>query len=259
MAATIKMDPDISRSEADIESYAIVERLADAARAEADAQPSSEDQVRLVKELYEGPKKCRCCINWVDETPAGVEIDGSDSGSSDGSDDEEDETHPLILRRTVMRGEGRTQAHLHSIEIRSRQVRGVLFEVFKGLDGLHPRVKYLTFLAPFHQFFWRWDVFEAAIEKEENPSIRSVLLQLRSIVKRELAEALAVSKELTRNGVIAFKYLVRIYSKTNLYVTTFNAIDCREALSDSNSCLSQDHPLFLSFSFLLTPIIERTI
>ncbi len=110
-----------------------------------------------------------------------------------------------------MTGEGKTRVSLHSIEVRNAGARKVLFDVFRGFDGIHPEVKYLTFLAPFRQFFWRWDAFEKAVEQQEDPAVRPILVHLRAIVRRELADAFAVSKELTSNGVITYKYLWTLF------------------------------------------------
>ncbi len=186
----------------DLESFSIVERLADAIRSSDDVQTTPEDRARLVKDFYEGPRKCQCCVNWVEEIPANADLDVSDKDA---------ESHPLILRRNVMLGEGRTQLSVHSIEVCNAEVREVLYDVFAGFDGIHPEVNYLILLAPFRQFFWRWDAFETAIEKQENHLVKSILLQLRAIVRRELADAFAVSKELTSHGVIAFEYLWTIF------------------------------------------------
>ncbi|KAK0726250.1 P-loop containing nucleoside triphosphate hydrolase protein [Apiosordaria backusii] len=172
----------------DDESYSIIERLADAIRIEDEVHHNTEDRQRLVQDLYEGPKKCQCCLNWVNEMPADVEVD----------EDKEDCTYPLIVRRRVlptMNG-NKKRVELHSIEIRHPQVREVLFRVFEGYDNLVPQVKFLIFKAPFRQFFWRWDKFNEAIDREDNEVVKTILIQLRSLVRADLAEAFAVNDEL---------------------------------------------------------------
>jgi uncharacterized protein DUF7025 len=214
MASENIQDQD-ARSQADDDSYSIIEKLADAMRIEDDVQIKPEERAKLVRDLFEGPRRCECCINWVEELPPNVDLDGSD-------DDEG--PHPLILRRRILPGEtkeSKTKAEVHSIEIRSPEVREVLFKVFEGLDGLHPDVKYLIFLAPFCQFFWRWEAFEKAVAEQPDESVKAILLQLRAIVKRELADAFAVSKELTSNGVITFRYLWTIFPPGELIYTNF--------------------------------------
>lgn len=162
-------------SEPDDFTYSIVERV---------------QHVRLspdlVQDLYEGPRKCQCCINWVEEAPANLDLSPIKE-----EDDDEQKGPPLIIRRKVLPGEGKTQADIHSIEIRNAAVRKILCDVFSGYDFITDQVKYLVFLAPFRQFFWRWDKFENAVGAAEDDAVKAILVQLRAIVKVELAEAFA--------------------------------------------------------------------
>lgn len=182
----------------DEDSFSVIERLADAIRVEDDVRIGAEDRQRLVQDLFEGPKKCQCCVNWVNELPEGVDLDAVKV---------EDASHPIIVRRRILPGESKAQVAIHSIEVCNPAVRQVLFRVFEGLDGIVPEVRYLVLRAPFRQFFWRWDRFEKAIEDEENEIVKTVLVQIRAIVKPDLAEAFAVAKELVPHGIITFKHL----------------------------------------------------
>lgn len=182
----------------DEDSFSVIERLADAIRVEDDVRIGAEDRQRLVQDLFEGPKKCQCCVNWVNELPEGVDLNAVKV---------EDASHPIIVRRRVLPGESKAQVAIHSIEVCNPAVRQVLFRVFEGLDGIVPEVRYLVLRAPFRQFFWRWDRFEKAIEDEENEIVKTVLVQMRAIVKPDLAEAFAVAKELVPHGIITFKHL----------------------------------------------------
>ncbi|KAK1835756.1 putative nucleotidase [Podospora conica] len=182
----------------DEDSFSVIERLADAIRIEDDVRIGPEDRQRLVQDLYEGPKKCQCCVNWVSEIPKGVDVAAVKV---------EECPHPIIIRRRILPGESKAQVQIHSIEVCNPAVRQVLFRVFEGLDGIIPEVRYLVLRAPFHQFFWRWDRFEKAIEDEENEIVKAVLVQIRAIVKPDLAEAFAVAKELVPHGIITFKHL----------------------------------------------------
>ncbi len=223
------------------DSYSVIERLADAIRIEDDPRLTAEDRARVVQDLYEGPRKCQCCINWVDEVPLDAELDVLEK---------QDDTHPLILRRRVMPGEEKTQVLVHSIEVRHPGARAVLFDVFKGLDGIVPEVKYLVFRPPFQQFFWRWDRFEAAIEAEQDEFVKSVLLQLRAIVKRDLAEAFAVSEELTSHGVITHKYLWTLFAPGEIIYTNDGGPDQFYILYSSHERPHLGHPYEVSTQFV---------
>jgi len=209
-----------SGSQAEDDSYAIIEKLADAIRIEDDVQASAVDRAKLVRDLFEGPRQCECCINWIDDAPCNVDLEAAD--------DADEDSHPIILRRRIFPGvnkDSKAKTTVHSVEIRSSAAREALFEVFSGLDGLHPDVKYLIFRAPFYQFFWRWQAFEKAIADQENEKVKAVLVQLRAIVKRELADAFAVSNELTSNGVITFRYLWTLFPPGELIYSSLSACE----------------------------------
>ncbi|KAK4194226.1 P-loop containing nucleoside triphosphate hydrolase protein [Triangularia verruculosa] len=231
----------------DEESYSIIERLADAIRIED--QVDAEDRQRLVQDLYEGPKKCQCCLSWISKMPEDVEDD----------EDKEDCTYPLIVRRRVlptMNG-SKKRVELHSIEIRHPQVREALFRVFENYDNLVPQVKFLIFKAPFRQFFWRWDEFNKAIDEEKSELVKTILIQLRSLVRADLAEAFAVKDELVSHGIITFKHLWILYSPGSVVYETarynkqtplgeFFIVTEVEA-PDENPERYQRHPQYLLF------------
>jgi len=127
----------------DDESFSYIERLVDTRlRIADDADASSGDRTRLVQELYEGPKQCACCINWVDEPPANVSVAVS----------EPENPYPLTVRRTLLPGSDTTLTKLHSIQVHDAEVRRILIEqVFEGYDHVTVRLKHLVLYAPFVQ------------------------------------------------------------------------------------------------------------
>ena len=162
--------------------------------------PHATSNCPLVQTLYEGPRLCSCCTNWVDYLP-----DNADS------DTEDDEDLPLIVRHSVIRGEDSSRVSVHSIEVRDSAARDLLFPVFEGFDQVNPSINYLVFHAPFKPFFYRWSQFEAAFDACTEPRTKAILTQLHTIVKAELAEAFAIWEELVQNGVISYPYLWTIF------------------------------------------------
>ncbi|KAH8897724.1 P-loop containing nucleoside triphosphate hydrolase protein [Thozetella sp. PMI_491] len=188
----------------DDDSFSVIERLADAIRIEEDPRLNAEDRERILQVLYEGPRKCQCCFNWVNELPPKLKIVEPQAAP--------EPSHPLVIRRRLVpSGPRGAMTAIHSIDICHEGVRAVLHDVFKGYDNLMPFVRHLQFKPPFYQFFWRWDRFEKAIEEVEDEYVKTVLIQLRDVVKKELAGAFAVTKELTSHGVITFKYLWTLF------------------------------------------------
>ncbi|KAJ0347508.1 hypothetical protein KNSL1_006393 [Colletotrichum chrysophilum] len=198
-------------------SFSVIDRLTETIRAEEEVKISQEDRNAIVQDLYEGPKKCQCCINWMTECPHGVDLAALEKDESD-----DDESNPIIVRRRVTPGKAGSLVTIHSIDIRHAATRKVLIDIFKPYDGIVHDLKYLAFLAPFHQFFWRWEAFEKAIAEEEEEQVKKILTILRSIVKRELAGAFAVSKELISHGMITYDYLWTLFAPGEVVYS-----DCR--------------------------------
>lgn len=65
------------------EQFAIIELLVDA------LPIGDENRQRLVQDLLEGPRKCACCINWIDERPPDAQL---------GVVEAEECAHPIIVR-----------------------------------------------------------------------------------------------------------------------------------------------------------------
>ncbi|KAJ0314578.1 hypothetical protein Brms1b_006733 [Colletotrichum noveboracense] len=198
-------------------SFSVIDRLTETIRAEEEVKISQEDRNAIVQDLYEGPKKCQCCINWMTECPHGVDLAALEKDES-----ADDESNPIIVRRRVTPGKAGSLVTIHSIDIRHAATRKVLIDVFKPYDGIVHNLKYLAFLAPFHQFFWRWEAFEKAVADEEDEQVKKILTILRSIVKRELAGAFAVSKELISHGMITYDYLWTLFAPGEVIYS-----DCR--------------------------------
>ncbi|KAL3296081.1 TOB3 (member of AAA-ATPase family) [Colletotrichum asianum] len=192
-------------------SFSVIDRLTETIGAEEEVKISQEDRNAIVQDLYEGPKKCQCCINWMTECLHGVDLAALEKDESD-----DDESSPIIVRRRVTPGKAGSLVTIHSIDIRHAATRKVLIDIFKPYDGIVHDLKYLAFLAPFHQFFWRWEAFEKAIADEEDEQVKRILTILRSIVKRELAGAFAVSKELISHGMITYDYLWTLFAPGEL-------------------------------------------
>ncbi|GKT63409.1 ATPase AAA+ type core [Colletotrichum tofieldiae] len=205
---------EVSDSSKYNEDFSVIERLADAIRIEEDVVIDQQDEEAIVQDLYEGPRKCQCCINWMTECPNVVDL-----AELNKVDDEDEVGNLLVIQRRVKPSQSGTVVSVHSVEIRHAATRKVLIDVFRPLDGIVHNIKYLTFLAPFYPFFWRWERFEEVVVEEQDTTVKKVLVMLRGIVKRELAGAFALGKELVAHGVITFNYLWTLFAPGELIYT----------------------------------------
>jgi len=105
--------------------------------------------------LFEGPPKCICCINWVEEYPDDVKenIEGVEGAC---------QYALLVRKRKSYNKDNPDPLELDSILIRSPLIKRVLEGVFRGYPGITVKLEYLSFKAPFAPFLYRWTVFEKA-------------------------------------------------------------------------------------------------
>ncbi|KAI1384743.1 putative AAA family ATPase [Hypoxylon trugodes] len=159
-------------------------------------------QLCAVKTLYEGERKCACCVNWVEELP-------DDVGPS-AEEESENRRHALLIRLQRNHNDGKPLV-LHSIVIQSTYLKTLLGEVFQDYSGITTTLKKLVFRAPFYYFFYEWNRLERLARQIEDPVGKSHARLLRKILKSELKETISVSDDLRRNGVITYDYLWTIF------------------------------------------------
>jgi hypothetical protein len=97
-----------------------------------------------VKALYEGPQKCSCCINWVEEYPDNLK---------EGLLGTREIQKHAIVTKNIRNHKGTKPTALHSIDIQSPSLKKVLERVFEGYRGITPGLDNLTFSTPFQAFF----------------------------------------------------------------------------------------------------------
>ena len=99
-----------------------------------------------VKKLYEGPSKCACCINWVEEYPDNLK-ESIESTS-------EAKEHALLVR-VKWDHEYQRPTTIDSIVIQSPLLKSFLRSLLDGYPGISPKLDILVFEAPFRCFFHR--------------------------------------------------------------------------------------------------------
>jgi len=109
--------------------------------------------------LFEGPPKCACCINWVEEYPDDIKenIEGAEGAGQ----------YALLVRKRKSHNKDNPDPlELDSILIRSPLIKRVLEGVFRGYPGITVKLEHLSFKAPFAPFLHRWSAFEKAAQSE---------------------------------------------------------------------------------------------
>lgn len=168
-----------------------------------------------VKTLYEGPPKCSCCINWVEEYPQDLRENLEQSAES--------RSHALVLRKSKKHDGGGDERslELHSIVVRSAHMKAMLRRVFKDYAGVTPELKKVTFDKPFTPFFHRWQEFgEAVADPPSDDEVAQAHWQLLyDTVRAELAETITKSQDLIDHGVMTMELVWTLFKPHDIVYT----------------------------------------
>jgi hypothetical protein len=158
--ATINNDPAAISLPADEFDGTRIQR--DDSRSRTDAQKGSKITQGMKAEvmtLFEGPPKCDCCTNWVEEYPDDI---GEKIEAAEGTT----QYAVLARKRKSHNKENPDPLELDSIVIRSPLIKRVLEGVFGGYPGVTVKLEKLSFKAPFAPFLHRWTALEEAARCE---------------------------------------------------------------------------------------------
>jgi hypothetical protein len=120
------------------------------------------------KILYEGPPKCACCKNWVEEYP--------DDLKSNIEVTKESQQHAVLVRyRKCHSTSSKKSLEVDSIVIQSPLLKTVLGRVFNDYPGVTPALEFLTFASPFQPFLYCWEAFQDEVAGETHEASREHL------------------------------------------------------------------------------------
>lgn len=157
--------------------------------------------------LFEGPRKCDCCINWVENFPEDVK-EAVEATS-------EAKTYAIICRIKKSHGKSKEPLELDSIVIQSPLLKSVLGDVFADYPGITTTLEELTFVAPFWEFFYRWDALTESQEQQEFDTQEHTRVLLDALSLR-LRDVRRVALDLFQNNVITYDYLWTLFPPGNL-------------------------------------------
>lgn len=176
------------------------------------------------KHVYEGEKKCDCCINWVEEKPE----------QKDPIESEKTAGYALLIRNKISHGsDGRKAMEIHSIVIQSPLLKRFLGGVLENYPGVTTTLDRLTFSSPFAPFVHRWDRFEKAIEEEKDELTKSHVNLLLSVLEAELLDTRTAMKDFVANTVIPFEHLWTIFVPGEIVFTMMDDQECAFRLKDA--------------------------
>lgn len=221
-------DPSFSRSsETSVWFKDVLTRLQQAADhcepevlesgANVSTQPTSHGLSCTIKNLYEGPARCDCCFNWVEDYPNNVRESTEDT--------EETKKHALIIRNMKGHGTKRSMV-IHSIQIQSPLLRTILEGVFRNYPGITAGLEMLTFKAPFRAFFYRLEELRLSVDKQTDQRTMDHLELLYKAISTDMMPTLQMHQDLLMNHVITYDYVWTLFPPGELVYTKIEDHDC---------------------------------
>ncbi|KAF6220900.1 hypothetical protein HO133_002580 [Letharia lupina] len=150
------------------------------------------------KELYREDER----YPWDDWSPDDIDLDPEETPEA--------KKYALIVRREKSVAQNSSLV-LHSVSVQSPLIRKVLGVVFDGYKGMTTKLKDLTFNAPFHEFFYRWDCFQQQIREETDDLVLEHIMLLQNVISGEIQPHLEKRQELLDNGLVTFDYLWALF------------------------------------------------
>lgn len=198
-------DRPTATEDSDSESNASIESRSSSA--DPDAFEKVNEAVGLecaIQTLYEGPPKCECCKNWVEEYPEDLRMAIEE--------EEQSKQKALVVRMRKNHGDGKALV-LDSVVVQSESLKTTLGQVFEGYQGITSSLKKLVFRAPFHPFHYRWEKFRQVLERQkvEDPESASYTQLLYDVLHRELRDTMAEIADLIAHGVITYPLLWALF------------------------------------------------
>ncbi|KAE8381525.1 P-loop containing nucleoside triphosphate hydrolase protein [Aspergillus bertholletiae] len=166
----------------------------------------------VIQTLYEGPPKCHCCKNWVEEYPDDLRMD---------VEDQPETKQKALVVRMGKNHDGEKPLVIDSIVVQSQSLKKTLGEVFEGFTGITASLKKLVFKAPFHSFYYRWERFSQTLErqKREDPDAAAYTQLLYDVLNDELKDDMDEIEDHVRQGVITYRLLWALFEPGSRIVT----------------------------------------
>ncbi|GAW12968.1 hypothetical protein ANO14919_023430 [Xylariales sp. No.14919] len=151
----------------------------------------------VVKNVYEGPPKCKCCINWIDEYPDDInKVDVA-----------ENLNHALIVRNK------KSHDNLKPLVVWEIIVQSPILKEFlrSAIPKLDFQIDKIVLQRPFEDIFHHWTELKSAASQTADPKTLGHVKLLLNVLRRELKETVKQSKDLLSKSLITFDYLWTLF------------------------------------------------
>jgi len=155
-----------------------------------------------VKTLYEGPEKCHCCTNWVEEYPQDIREFVDDA--------EDTKSKAIVARMKKNHNQDGRPLILDPIVIQNAPLKGFLTTLFRDYEGITPQLKKLVLKAPFHAFYHSWDSFKRLMNQLSGEDKKYVSL-LFNLLQPEIEPIIEEVSDMVANNVISYNLLWALF------------------------------------------------
>lgn len=160
-----------------------------------------EDDATLVKRLYKGSRKCRCCTNWVKTPPQSIaEPKKKDKAAK----------YAVTARYASRKKDMQVMTSVHSIAVHSQHVKDVLRNVLGKRPDVNIGRGDANFYPPFQPLVHAWEELQTSISELDGEAQEHGKAFL-GIVEPEIGETIKDRDDLLSRGMITFDLLWTIY------------------------------------------------
>ncbi|KAI2626787.1 P-loop containing nucleoside triphosphate hydrolase protein [Hypoxylon sp. NC1633] len=169
--------------------------------------PPSIGTICGTKTLYEGPKRCDCCINWVEQYPEHIKESNEETSDA--------KRYAILCRIQKAHEDSTKPLELHSIIIQSPLLKSILGVISTGYPGITTTLEKVKFRAPFWGLFHRWQALAETEADQEDEALEHVRLLL-STLNSHLGGVRSHAHDLVENNVITYDYLWVLFAPNSL-------------------------------------------
>lgn len=173
----------------------------------AEKAEESEDDEAVVKRLYKGPRKCRCCVNWVKKPlqPA-----------TDQKAKEKTTKHAITARYASVKRDTQVITSVHSVAVHSQPLKDLLSKLLDSYPGVNIGRKDASFYPPFQPLVHVWKELESCVAELEGEA-REHADAFIEIIEPEISETIKDRDDLLSRGLVTYELLWTLYKY--VYIT----------------------------------------
>ena len=166
-----------------------------------DKEEDSEDDGAIVKRLYKGPRKCRCCVNWLKVPPTSMTEPKANGKTT---------KYAFTARYTSKKNDTQVTTSLHSIAVHSQHLKDLLNKALEKYPTINIGRRDASFYPPFQPLVHVWKELSSSVS-ELTGEAREHGHAFLETIEPEIGETLKDRDDLLSRGLITYPLLWTLY------------------------------------------------